>query len=157
MTSLGCDQDRNINRDGGGPYVFKVQGRLYHQAGALIPHNETTPPVYAQLYIHDAQAALDYRMGHQANAGLDRHVMGILQEMLYNRHPAVQLYKQAYEITQHMGPECKIALCFDSNTDHRRYNLPTITSNEIPVIIPGDDNQPTAGWDITLRKCGGGL
>ena len=55
MTSLGCDQDRNINRDGGGPYIFKVQGRLYHQAGAIIPRNDTTPPVYAQLYIHDAQ------------------------------------------------------------------------------------------------------
>ena len=158
-TSLGCDQDRNINRDGNGPYVFKVQGRLYHQSGSLIPR-EGTPPVYAQLYIYDSrQEALDLRMGHQANSALHRGTMGILQEMLYNRHPAVQLYKQAYELMQNMGPDqnCSIALRFDQATDHRRYNLPTTTSNEIAVILPGDGDQPTSARDIVLRKRGGGL
>ena len=98
MTSLGCDQDRSILAGGGGPYVFKVQGRLYHQAGALIPR-EGNPPLYAQLYIYDPQEALNLRMNHQANAALHRGTMGILQEMLHNRHPGVQLHQQAYEIT----------------------------------------------------------
>src|SRR5271163_3330808 len=35
MTSLGCNQDRTVLQ-GQGPYVFKVQGRLYHQSGSLI-------------------------------------------------------------------------------------------------------------------------
>ena len=43
-----------------------------------------------------------------------------------------------------MGPdqECNIALRFDKSCDHRRYNLPTATSNEIAVILPGSEDQP---------------
>ena len=85
MTSLGCDQDKNINRDGGGPYVFKVHGCLYNQSGSLIPY-QGRPPIYSQLYIYDPQDALDYRMNHSANSGLDRTTMETLQDMLYRRH-----------------------------------------------------------------------
>jgi hypothetical protein len=58
-----------------------------------------------------------------------------------------------------MGPDqqCKIALRFDHKTDHRRYNLPTDTSNEIAVILPGDGDQPTAGRDIILNRRAGHL
>ena len=98
MTSLRCDQDRAINRDGGGPFVFKVQGRLYHQIGSLHPQ-PGSPPVYAQLYIYDPQEALDFRMNNMANSSLHRPTMQTLQDMLYRRHPGVQMYKQAFELT----------------------------------------------------------
>ena len=156
MTSIGCQQDSSIN-NGGGPYVFKIQGRLYHWSGSLLPQ-PGRPPVYAQLYIYDPQEALDFRMNNQANLSLDRATMQTLQDMLFRRHPAVAVYKQAFELTQHMGPDqqCKIALRFDHHTDPRRYNLPTDTSNEIAVILPGDGDQPTtAGRDIILNRRGG--
>ena len=159
MTSLGCDQDKAINRDGHGPYVFKVQGRLYHQSGALLPRAGSSP-VYAQLYIYDPQEALDFRMNNGANTSLNRATMQTLQDMLYRHHPGVQLYKQAFELTRNMGPDqqCKIALRFDGRTDQRRYNLPTDTSNEIAVILPGDGDQPTDGIrDIILNRRGGSL
>ena len=159
MTSLGCDQNGAINRDGGGPYVFKVQGRLYHRSGSLLPQPGSSP-VYAQLYIYDPQEALDFRMNNEANTSLSRETMQTLQDMLYRRHPGVQLYKQAYELTRNMGPDqqCKIALRFDGRTDPRRYNLPTETSNEIAVILPGDGDQPTDGVrDIILNRRGGHL
>ena len=157
MTSLGCDQDRAINRDGGGPYVFKVQGRLYHQSGSLLPRPGSSP-VYAQLYIYDPQDALDFRMNNGANTSLNRATMQTLQDMLYRHHPGVQMYKQAFELTRNMGPDqqCKIALRFDGQTDQRRYNMPT--ANEIAVILPGDGDQPTAGVrDIVLNRHGGHL
>ena len=121
MTSLGCDQDRAINRDGNGPYVFKVQGRLYHQIGSLLPRPGSSP-VYAQLYIYDPREALDFRMNNTANSSLHRETMQTLQDMLYRRHPGVELYKQALDLTRNMGPDqqCKIALCFDHANDHRR-------------------------------------
>ena len=55
-----------------------------------------------------------------------------------------------------MNPEdqCNIALCFDSDTDCWRYNLPTAT--EIAVILPGDGDQPTNTCDIILWHRGGG-
>jgi Helitron helicase-like domain at N-terminus len=158
MTSLGCDQNREINRDGQGPYVFKVQGRLYHRIGSLLPQPESSP-LYAQLYIYDEQEALDFRMGNAANSSLNRATMQTLQDMLYRHHPGVQMYKQAFEMTRNMGPDqqCKIALRFNPHTDPRRYNLPTDTSREIAVILPGDGDQPTAGRDIILNRRDGPL
>jgi hypothetical protein len=90
MTSLGCNQDKAIN-NGDGPYVFKVQGRLCHKSGSLIPR-EDAHPVYAQLYIYDPQEALQYRMNHRANVDLHRETMQTIQDMLYRHHPAVELY-----------------------------------------------------------------
>ena len=154
MTSLGCNVDESVNRNGAGPYVFKVHGKLIHKAGSLSPNDGQTP-VYAQLYIYDGGEALDYRMAHSANRGLDRGTMQILQDCLHNHHPGVQLYKQALEMTSHMPAEhqCKIALRFDEGTDRRRYNLPTAAAaNEIAVIIPGDGDQPQDARDIILYR-----
>ena len=158
MTSLGCNQDHSINTAGGGPWVFKVQGRLCHKSGSLIPREGATP-VFAQLYIFDPKDALRLRMGNQANAALNRTVMNDLQDMLYRQHPAVHLYQQALEKMRNMGPDQdhRIALHFDENTDHRRYNLPTVTSNEIAAIIPGDGDQFQSARDIILYERGGGL
>jgi hypothetical protein len=97
MTSLGCNQDRAIN-NGGGPYVFKVQGRLCHKSGSLIPREGDTP-IYAQLYIYDPHEALQFRMNHPANSDLHIETMQTLQDMLHRHHPAVRLYKQAIEMT----------------------------------------------------------
>jgi hypothetical protein len=51
-------------------------------------------------------------MNHRANAGLRRGTMQILQDVLYRNHPAVQLYKQAFELTKNMpaNQQCGIAL-----------------------------------------------
>jgi len=117
MTSLGCKTDSSVNQ-GGGPYVFKVHGRLTHQAGSLLPPPDGQP-TYAQLYIYDSADALNYHMGHQANSTLHRQTMQRLQDMLWHKHPGAQLYKQAHELTCNMGPDqdCNIALHFDKSCD----------------------------------------
>ena len=45
MTSLGYTQDHSVNR-GRGPWVFKIQGRLCHLIGPLMP-NQGETPVYS--------------------------------------------------------------------------------------------------------------
>ena len=156
MTSLGCQQDQSVNSTGQGPYLFKVQGSIYHNTGPLIPAQGRAPN-YAQLYIYDPQEALDYRMGHRANAGLHRQTMQILQDMLYRLHPGAQLYKQAFELTKNIPPNqfCRIALRYTNEQDRRRYNLPS--ANELAVILPGDGDQATTSRDIVLFKTGGGI
>jgi hypothetical protein len=154
MTSLGCKVDDTVNRNGAGPYVFKVHGKLSHKAGSLLPEEGQTP-LYSQLYIYDGGEALDYRMGHAANHDLDRGTMQTLQDTLHNHHPGVAMYKQALELTANMPPEqqCKIALRFDESTDRRRYNLPTAAAaNEVAVILPGDGDQPQDCRDIVLYR-----
>jgi hypothetical protein len=99
-------------------------------------------------------------MQHEANRNLDRQVMAELQDMLYRLHPAVQLYKQAYEITRELPnhQQCRIALRYDKECDQRRYNLPTAASNEIAVILPGDGDEVQGSRDIVLyRRNGQGL
>ena len=52
FTSLGAWVDDSVNRGGGEPPVFKIQGELHHRISSLLPpHGQ--PPVYAQLYILD--------------------------------------------------------------------------------------------------------
>ena len=101
MTSQGGKQDTDIN-DGRGPYVYRVHGRMYHQSGSLIPGQEATP-VFSQLYIYDPHEALDFHMNNRANSDLHRETMQTLQDMLHRCHSAVQLYKQAFEMTQNVN------------------------------------------------------
>jgi len=61
MTSVGRELNYTINRGGGGPYTFILEGQLNHLAGSLLPQ-EGVAPVYAQLYIHDSDVALQHRM-----------------------------------------------------------------------------------------------
>ncbi len=151
MTSTGCTVDDSLNRQGGGPWLFKLHGKLSHRSGSLIPR-EGASPQYAQLYIYDPQDALDYRMNHPSNHNLNRDTMAILQDMLFRRHPGVAIYKQAHEITRDLPmDQCKIALRFDEECDRRRYNLPTAASNEIAVVVPGD-GEVTGYRDIVLHR-----
>jgi hypothetical protein len=118
---------------------------------------EGVAPVYAQLYIHDSDVALQHRMQNTNNTYLDRFVMSTLQHMLEELHPGVRLYKQAYTLTRNMPPEdqCRIALRFQENTDRRRYEDPQPSVNEIAIILPGNGDTPTDCQDIILfRKSG---
>jgi hypothetical protein len=115
MTSVGRQIDHNLN-NGGSPWVFKLHGQLTHRVGSLLPSSNTTP-FYAQLYIYDTEYALQHRMANPLDFRLQQGVLLELQDMLYQTHPSVQLYRQAYELTSHLPPDqqCTIALHFDEN------------------------------------------
>src|SRR6266545_2578632 len=136
--------------ESGGPYVFKVHGSLSHCTGSLLPASDQAP-VYAQLYIYDPEDALGDCMGNQHNTSLDMTIMWDLQNMLHCHHHRVALYKTAMELTRDMPPEyqCKIGLCYNPGTDHRHYNLPTM-SGEVTVVIPGTGEGMSNNQDIIL-------
>jgi hypothetical protein len=80
--SLGVKEDQSIN-NGGSPPIFRIHGELCHCAGALLPwegHN----PMYAQLYIYEPRAALNYRM--QNNTNLRQDTMEVLQRIISEHH-----------------------------------------------------------------------
>lgn len=153
MTSVGVTQDRSVIDNGGGPYVYRIQGALHHRIGSLLPPDGVEPS-YAQFYLYDPAEALEMRVGR--NPDLLREVLQPLQGMLYRHHPFVGVYKQAMEIMATSPVEdCTVRLHVDPRTDGRRYNLPTV--DEIAVLLPGDGSVPTDHRDIILRKRGGGL
>jgi hypothetical protein len=152
MTSVGRKLDESINQRGGGPYTFRLHGELIHRAGSLLPP-EGEAPVYAQLYIYDSDTALRHRMENAWNSNLDSSTLRILQDMLYRSHPAVELYKQAFELTSTMprDQQCQFSLHFDpTSCDRRRYQAPDASVKEIAVILPGDGDQPSGAQDIIL-------
>jgi hypothetical protein len=157
MTSVGRAVDNSVN-DGNGPYVFKLHGELTHRVGCLLPPEGETPK-YAQLYLYDTDVSHNYRMGNRFNTALDPIILHTLQDMLYNWHPAVQFFKQAYEITldRPRDQNCMISLHFQEGCDWNRYNTPSATTNEIALILPGDGDQVKDSQDIILYHRGGTL
>ncbi|KZP20021.1 hypothetical protein FIBSPDRAFT_708719, partial [Athelia psychrophila] len=147
FTSLGVKQDNTVNA-GTGPYVFRIQGQLCHRAGTLLPQPGHVPS-YAQLYIHDPRAALQY---HQdCNGRVREDTMQILQNVISASHYYTHLYKHAHEVLREHEdvPDVSIRLRCAPNQDRRRYNLPT--ADEVAAILPGDGSQPTDSRDIILR------
>ena len=135
---------------GTGPYSFCIHGDMYHQMGALLPHDGS--PLYAQLYINDPQVALDAR--RQRNPNLNPMIMTELQAMFHDVHPYVPLYKQAYQIMMEKPPEeqtnVQARIILQPSADHRRFNLPT--ADEVAAIIPGNgDEDISEHREIILR------
>jgi len=151
FTSVGKELDNAIN-NGGGPYCFRLHGEVIHQAGSLLPREDLTP-AFAQLYIYDPDTALNHRMQSQFHSFLDPSTMSTLQDMLYwSRHPAIEQYKQALELTRNMDEDqqCTIALCFTPTNDARTHNTPT--ANEIVVVLPDTTPADADCQDIILHQ-----
>ena len=60
FTLMGGKIDASHN-DGGGPYVFRLNGQNYHRIGSLIPGEGATPK-FAQLYIYDTENEISNRI-----------------------------------------------------------------------------------------------
>ncbi|KAJ7447432.1 hypothetical protein FB451DRAFT_941263, partial [Mycena latifolia] len=149
FTSLGVNDDKNINRHGPSAWVFRILGNLRHLSGALAAPDGTAPS-YSQLYMYDPTAALQQRMNRNSN--LRRDTMESLQTMLTAAHPYAAIYKQAYEILDELGDEvqdAEVRLRVLPGNDRRRYNLPT--AEEVAVVLPGDGSEGD-GRDIILRN-----
>jgi len=92
----------------------------------------------------------------QRNGGLDPDVMYRLGGLISEHHRWARVFKQAHEIFQRSNTnEVSLRLTVNRNQDRRRYNLPT--SDEVAVVIPGDETQATGSRDIVLRRRDGQL
>src|SRR4051794_33911657 len=75
FASFGGKIDHTLNRGGQrAPYVFKVNGDVYHQHGSLIPEIGETP-AYAQIYCYDAAEATEKRLHNNGSIGLRRGIL----------------------------------------------------------------------------------
>ena len=153
MTSLGVDEELT-DQIGHGPYVFKIQGQLFHHIGSLLPENASDKCRFAQLWILDSVSSLQEQ--RLLNPHLKPELLLIINDILH-ANPYLTLYRTASEILrQHAHDEnFRISLVVDPSTDQRRYNMPT--ANEIAVLVPGRETDPTRSRDIILRYKDGRL
>ncbi|KDQ53684.1 hypothetical protein JAAARDRAFT_61092 [Jaapia argillacea MUCL 33604] len=152
MTSLGVNIDCSLNQEGG-PYVFKIQGALYHRMGSLLPSNDNQQKRYAELYFSDSHNALDQRMNN--NQGANRVVMQTLQDMLYHTNPFVNQFKAAFERVCETPnvQNLTVRLLVDPKSDQCRYNAPT--ADEVVAIVPGESAETTGTRDVICQLRGG--
>jgi len=150
MTLVGVKIDNSVTRQSS-PYCFKIQGKLYHLTGALLPHGDQTL-IYVQIYIHDTAEQLNVRRANNNN--LDPVVMDNLQTMLLDNYLYIDHYCHAYELIREKPvkeqEEITIRLHVNLQQDQRTHNLPT--TEEIAVIISEDgvhhalDNKDVVLW-----------
>lgn len=108
FTSMGADIDDSLNQ-GGGPYVFKINGQVYHRIGSLLP-NEDNPPKFAQLYIYDTQNEVQNRMlavlgEENGSCDLDPEIAAELLDMLDNCNPLVKQFRLTRDRLAEHGDE----------------------------------------------------
>ncbi|KAJ6458452.1 hypothetical protein C8R45DRAFT_942676 [Mycena sanguinolenta] len=158
LASLGVTIDNSV-LDGGGPYVFKIQGALYHRLGSLLPEAGQAP-TYAQLYFYSSADANAARMrcnqaGRNNLGGLNAEVMGILDEVLLANHRYVQMFKTAERLSEQaaahpdLASEIYTVIRCEQGTDAHRYNEPT--AEEVAVILPGDGSVVTDYRDLIVH------
>jgi hypothetical protein len=142
FTSFGGKIDHDINQGGRGPYIFRVNGEVYHQHGSLLP-DDPNEASYAQLYFYDAEAATDRRLHHDANLRLRRGLLLDIHNTLLDWNHLAQAYYTATERIRMMPPETvSMQLQLDYRTDLRRYNLPAHHGDTIAAIVPNQAPPP---------------
>lgn len=77
-------------RDGRGPPVFKIRGKVYHSIGSLMPRPGQAPK-FNQIYIHqNSSEELDRRMS--IFDGMRREILSHLQSTLHDINPYVRQF-----------------------------------------------------------------
>ena len=153
FTSMGGRIDHEINRQGGGPYVFRLNGQNYHKIGTLLP-KEGNNPKFAQLYIYDTENEVKNRMRASTSKGnnqeLDENIMSKLLEMLDENNVLVKTFRMARDRFRESDfKNVKIRLLSERSRDGRKYNLPT--ASEIAALLLGDQNDETSERDIIVE------
>ena len=140
---------------GGGPYVFKVQGIVYHSIG---PSENS----YCKLYMVDCDEAMDLRYLRKENKLINKQVLLRLDKYIRENNPLAKLFRKMNDIFEVESqkakdnnqpiPDIRLAFNKDSSKDQRRYNLPQ--ADEIAAIWVGQDGEPNFDIDFTVAPYG---
>ncbi|KAI3990072.1 hypothetical protein MKX01_013558 [Papaver californicum] len=149
FTSLRCKYDTRATK-GGGPPCFSLHGELRYYIGSLMP-KEIGDTIYSQLFLYDPDHELDIH--EKRNPGLDREILGIIQEILFKHNRFIPLYRQAYDILKDRQASydkiVKVSLHFNENSDQRCYNFAAV--EKVPVIVPENPGDVKTTRDILLH------
>lgn len=155
---MGSNVDNNINV--GGPYVFRINGLVYHRIGSLLPPEEAIPN-FAQLYIYDTENEVSNRIAALSSADadesdLDLDIVHGLIEMLDECNPLVKQFRMARDLLQAHGNErAGIRIVGAEIGDSVQFNLPT--SDELAGLIVGDFSLENYHRDVIVDSIPCGL
>ena len=132
MASIGLTLPDNMK----GPN-FKVQGKVYHRIGSLLPADGEDPK-FLQLYFYDSDEATDLRLKimPKLNADILKKLTGIIEK----NSSYIKSFKAALEYVDD-DSELSLVLVADKKKipkgEHaRKYSLPQ--GSEVAAIMPGE-------------------
>ena len=115
-------------------YTYRLQGKLHHRMGNLLPSEGETPK-FTQMYIHDPHMQEECRLNSREE--LHSNILHWLQRMLQDVNPYAQLYENARRrMSTHPTAPLSLRLVTLHNKDSRRYNTPI--ANKVGAIMVED-------------------
>lgn len=160
FTSLGARVDHSVNV-GGGPYVFKMNGVVYHRIGSLLPSGGASPK-YAQLYMVDSADEVRCRIdafNREEGGSLapDPEIVASLIAMLNRHHRLVQKFRIARaNLCSPHAPRVAIRFMGDEGGDHgTRFSGPT--ASEVAALIIGEFAPECRRFDVVAETHSGFL
>ncbi|CAL4998052.1 unnamed protein product [Urochloa decumbens] len=153
FTSMGGKVDYEINKHGGGPYVFRLNGQNYHQIGTLLP-KEGEKPKFAQLYIYDTENEVSNRINasisRESKTKIDENIVIGLLEMLDEHNVLAKSFWMARDRFKETDiQDVKLRLIHKRPKDGRQYNLPS--TSEVAALIIGDHDTAGDEFDIIVE------
>lgn len=157
FTSMGGKVDHEINKHGG-PYVFRINGQIYHLHGSLTPADGQKPK-FAQLYIYDTDNEVSNRLGFakcdDGNNSLQEEVVRDILHMLDEHNSLVKSYRMARDkYRENTLQEFKLRLIGSRSTNGRQNNLPSCS--EVAALLVEQHLHEDSHRDIIVehRKIG---
>lgn len=145
MTSFGVEGD-GIVRDGWMPN-FRIQGKIYHLMGSLLPQPDSQPRYLQVYFTGDADRQIDLRTN--TFLGTKRNIVASLQQLFDEHNRLVRSFRTAIE---HMpSDEARIAIRADKTPvgEHPRvFNAPTDDRNVAIVFVDGEVSRR----DIVIQR-----
>ena len=132
---------------GRGPPCFRICGQIYHRSGNLHPA-EGKSASYGQLYIFEAENALDARMSRNENSDCIPEVTQTILDVIVSVNPYAAAYKHMGEVEEDENAlalaenrqPSEVSMHMYAGNDERRYNLPN--HQEVAAIFVGEDGAP---------------
>ncbi|XP_021975391.1 uncharacterized protein LOC110870521 [Helianthus annuus] len=154
MTSFGGKVDDSVNI-GSAPYVFKIEGQVYHSLGSLCPTDNESPR-FLQMYIYDTNNEIVNRLRFfdgTIRSQLSANVVSTILTALDECNELVRLFRNARDLTLSSNlPSFSIRLYNSYNC--LSYDRPG--PDCIGAIVT--DQDPSAdGYDIVIRHKTTGL
>lgn len=155
LSSSGGKIDNSVN-NGGGPYVFRINGQNHHMIGSLMPC-DGKPPKFAQLYICDTDNEVNNRLrAMKNNDRLDPEILTGLIHMLDECNPLVQFLRMIRDRFRESDfIPVRMKLIGTRSKDGRQYNLPT--ASEVAALVVDGDEDSYCNRDIIIEQKDGRL
>jgi hypothetical protein len=132
FTSFGAKIDKDLLHNG--VPIIKIHGTTYHQMGSMLTTDKTKTPMFAQLYLYDAEYEQKYREKNFDK--LNKNILNDLRILMHNNNPYVKKFKQINNDNLKSTKAIEYELIIkDDSIDRKTHNKPV--DSDFAVIIPG--------------------